>query len=196
MSDPSGSIPSSFAARAWSSRVYSTTGRLLEPLDRRGHVDPLGIDHAAVEVLQVKCRVQVALLAPRGPPHVNGGGILYRGGGVRIYSWARLYTLPCWKPEKALAIGSWIGSSLATICGGFLSAKERTALQAVMRHPSEIHGVARRAKRKRPVRRTPPRSAASPHHSTGDDDGVAPPPRLRQPPRPPRSTSSIVSMND
>ena len=31
------------------------------------------------------------------------------------------------------------------ICGGFLSAKERTALQAVMRHPSEIHGVARRA---------------------------------------------------
>ena len=28
--------------------------------------------------------------------------------------------------------------------GGFLSAKERTALQAVMRHPSEIHGVARR----------------------------------------------------
>ncbi len=28
---------------------------------------------------------------------------------------------------------------------GFLSAKERTALQAVMRHPSEIHGVARRA---------------------------------------------------
>ncbi len=29
--------------------------------------------------------------------------------------------------------------------GGFLSAKERTALQAVMRHPSEIHGVARRA---------------------------------------------------
>ena len=31
------------------------------------------------------------------------------------------------------------------IHGGFLSAKERTALQAVMRHPSEIHGVARRA---------------------------------------------------
>ncbi len=31
------------------------------------------------------------------------------------------------------------------IRGGFLSAKERTALQAVMRHPSEIHGVARRA---------------------------------------------------
>ena len=29
--------------------------------------------------------------------------------------------------------------------GGFLSAKERTALQAVMRHLSEIHGVARRA---------------------------------------------------
>ena len=29
--------------------------------------------------------------------------------------------------------------------GGFLSAKERTALQAVMRHPSETHGVARRA---------------------------------------------------
>jgi len=29
--------------------------------------------------------------------------------------------------------------------GGFPSAKERTALQAVMRHPSEIHGVARRA---------------------------------------------------
>ncbi len=29
--------------------------------------------------------------------------------------------------------------------GGFLSAKERTALQAVMWHPSEIHGVARRA---------------------------------------------------
>ncbi len=29
--------------------------------------------------------------------------------------------------------------------GGFLSAKERTALQAVIRHPSEIHGVARRA---------------------------------------------------
>ena len=29
--------------------------------------------------------------------------------------------------------------------GGFLSARERTALQAVMRHPSEIHGVARRA---------------------------------------------------
>ena len=31
------------------------------------------------------------------------------------------------------------------IRGGFLSAKERTALQAVMRHPSETHGVARRA---------------------------------------------------
>ncbi len=31
------------------------------------------------------------------------------------------------------------------IRGGFLSAKERTALKAVMRHPSEIHGVARRA---------------------------------------------------
>ena len=29
--------------------------------------------------------------------------------------------------------------------GGFPSAKERTALQAVMRHPSETHGVARRA---------------------------------------------------
>ncbi len=29
--------------------------------------------------------------------------------------------------------------------GGFLSAKECTALQAVMRHPSEMHGVARRA---------------------------------------------------
>ena len=31
------------------------------------------------------------------------------------------------------------------IRGRFLSAKERTALQAVMRHPSETHGVARRA---------------------------------------------------
>ena len=31
------------------------------------------------------------------------------------------------------------------IRGRFLSAKERTALQAVMRHPREIHGVARRA---------------------------------------------------
>ena len=31
------------------------------------------------------------------------------------------------------------------IRGGFLSAKERTALKAVMRHPSEIQGVARRA---------------------------------------------------
>ena len=31
------------------------------------------------------------------------------------------------------------------IRGRFLSAKERRALQAVMRHPSEIHGVARRA---------------------------------------------------
>ena len=31
------------------------------------------------------------------------------------------------------------------IRGGFLSAKERTASQAVMRHPSETHGVARRA---------------------------------------------------
>ena len=31
------------------------------------------------------------------------------------------------------------------IRGRFLSAKERTALKAVMRHPSEIHGVARRA---------------------------------------------------
>ena len=29
--------------------------------------------------------------------------------------------------------------------GGFLSAKERTALKAVMRHPSETHGVVRRA---------------------------------------------------
>ena len=29
--------------------------------------------------------------------------------------------------------------------GGFLSARERTALQAVIRHPSEIHGLARRA---------------------------------------------------
>ncbi len=31
------------------------------------------------------------------------------------------------------------------IRGGFLNAKERAALQSVMRHPSEIHGVARRA---------------------------------------------------
>ena len=31
------------------------------------------------------------------------------------------------------------------IRGGFLSAKERAALTAVIRHPSEIHGVARRA---------------------------------------------------
>jgi transposase len=31
------------------------------------------------------------------------------------------------------------------IRGGFLSAKERAALKAVIRHPSEIHGVARRA---------------------------------------------------
>ena len=31
------------------------------------------------------------------------------------------------------------------ISGGFLSAQERAALKAVMRHPSEIHGVARRA---------------------------------------------------
>ena len=29
--------------------------------------------------------------------------------------------------------------------GGFPSAEERTALHAVMRHPSETHGVARRA---------------------------------------------------
>ena len=29
--------------------------------------------------------------------------------------------------------------------GGFLSAKERAALKAVIRHPSETHGVARRA---------------------------------------------------
>ena len=28
------------------------------------------------------------------------------------------------------------------IRGGFLSAKERTALKAVIRHPSEMHGVA------------------------------------------------------
>ena len=55
------------------------------------------------------------------------------------------YTLSPWQPEKVLAIGSWMGSSLAMLRGGFLSAKERTALQAVMRHPSEIHGVARRA---------------------------------------------------
>ena len=34
---------------------------------------------------------------------------------------------------------------MSMIRGGFLSAKERTALQAVIRHPSEIHGVARRA---------------------------------------------------
>ncbi len=56
-----------------------------------------------------------------------------------------MYTLSPWKPEKILAIRSWIDSSLAMLRGGFLSAKERTALQAVMRHPSEIHGVARRA---------------------------------------------------
>ena len=56
-----------------------------------------------------------------------------------------VYTLSSWKAEKIFAIGSWIGSSLAMVRGGFLSAKERTALQAVMRHPSEIHGVARRA---------------------------------------------------
>ncbi len=31
------------------------------------------------------------------------------------------------------------------ICDGFLSAKERAALKAVMGHPSESHGVARRA---------------------------------------------------
>ena len=31
------------------------------------------------------------------------------------------------------------------IRGGFLNAKERAARQSVMRHPSEIHGVARRA---------------------------------------------------
>ncbi len=52
-----------------------------------------------------------------------------------------MYTLSSWKPEKVLAIGS----SLIMIRGRFLSAKERTALKAVMRHPSEIHGVARRA---------------------------------------------------
>ena len=55
------------------------------------------------------------------------------------------YTLSHWKLEKVLVIGSWIDSSLAMLRGGFLSAKEHTALQAVMRHPSEIHGVARRA---------------------------------------------------
>ena len=48
-------------------------------------------------------------------------------------------------PRKSLrSVLGWI-SSLAMLRGGFLSAKERTALQAVMRHPSEIHGVARRA---------------------------------------------------
>ena len=56
-----------------------------------------------------------------------------------------IYTLSHWKSEKVLAIRSWIGSPLIMIRGRFLSAKERTALQAVMRHPSEIHGVARRA---------------------------------------------------
>ena len=40
------------------------------------------------------------------------------------------YTLSLWQPEKTLAIRSWIGSSLAMLRGGFLSAKERTALQA------------------------------------------------------------------
>ena len=55
------------------------------------------------------------------------------------------YTLSLWQPEKVVAIRSWIDSSLVMLRGGFLSAKERTALQAVMRHPSEIHGVARRA---------------------------------------------------
>ncbi len=55
------------------------------------------------------------------------------------------YTLSHWKSEKALAIRSWIGSPLLMIRSRFLSAKERTALQAVMRHPSETHGVARRA---------------------------------------------------
>ena len=55
------------------------------------------------------------------------------------------YTPSHWKSEKALAIRSWIGSPLLMIRGRFLSAKERTALQAVMRHPSETHGVARRA---------------------------------------------------
>ena len=62
-----------------------------------------------------------------------------------FWSEVGIYTLSYWKPEKALAIGSWIGSSLAMLRGGFLSAKERTALKAVMRHPSETHGVARRA---------------------------------------------------
>ena len=55
------------------------------------------------------------------------------------------YALSHWKSEKTLAIRSWIGSPLIMIRGRFLSAKERTALQAVMRHPSETHGVARRA---------------------------------------------------
>ena len=54
-----------------------------------------------------------------------------------------MYTLSSWKPEKILAIGSWIGSSLIMIRGGFLSAKERTALQAVMRHPRWSRGEAR-----------------------------------------------------
>ena len=56
-----------------------------------------------------------------------------------------IYTLSPWQPKKVLAIRSWIDSSLAMLRGGFQSAKERTALQAVMWHPSEIHGVARRA---------------------------------------------------
>ena len=55
------------------------------------------------------------------------------------------YTLSLWQPEKVLAIRSWIGSPLIMLRGGFLGAKERMALQAVMRHPSETHGVARRA---------------------------------------------------
>ncbi len=54
-----------------------------------------------------------------------------------------LYTLSHWKPEKALAIRSWIGSPLLMIRGRFLSAKERTALQAVMRHPRWSRGEAR-----------------------------------------------------
>ena len=59
----------------------------------------------------------------------------------------RRQDIPCLlgNRSKVLAIRSWIGSSLAMVRGGFLSAKERTALQAVMRHPSETHGVARRA---------------------------------------------------
>ncbi len=56
-----------------------------------------------------------------------------------------MYPLSLWQSEKVFAIRSWIGSSLAMIRGGFLSAREHTALQAVMRHPSEIRGVACRA---------------------------------------------------